>query len=172
MIAKILENPLLSKFVDRRTFGQITRYLITGVSSASIEITLFFILTHHFFVGTQPPELTAPPILFSQFIHYLMDIGLIVADKINVFYANIISLTIVFWFNFLANRFFSFRSKTPILRQLRIYGPLFFFNLGATSVIVGFLVNHLDIFPVFAKAISIGCVVSWNFLTYKLIIFK
>jgi putative flippase GtrA len=172
VIAKALNNSLTSRFPDRGMFWQLVRYLITGCSSAALEVALFVLLANVIFVGITPPQLNSDPKLYFEVIQRLMAMGVIVADKFNVFYANAVSLTVAFWFTFLVNRLFSFRSKAPILGQLGIYTPLFFFNLAATSIIVGFLVTSMELLPVVAKTVSIGCTVSWNFLIYKFLIFR
>jgi len=162
----------MARLLDRKVFWQLVRYLLTGVSSAAMEVALFAYLANVLFFGINPPPLDTGVNLFPELMHYLITMGFLVAEKLNVFYANVISLTVAFWFSFLVNRKFSFRSKAPIFGQLGIYTPLFFFNLVATSIIVGYLVNDLAVLPVVAKIASIGCVVSWNFVFYKLAIFR
>jgi putative flippase GtrA len=162
----------MARFLDRKVFWQLVRYLLTGVSSAAMEVALFAYLANVLFSGISPPPLDSGVKFFPELIHQLITMGFLVAGKLNVFYANVISLTVAFWFTFLVNRIFSFRSKAPILGQLGVYTPLFFFNLVATSLIVGYLVNDLAVLPVVAKIVSIGCVVSWNFLIYKWVIFR
>jgi len=86
--------------------------------------------------------------------------------------ANSIALTIVFWFNFLLNRLWSFKSKNNVGRQLIMYGVLFLFNLAASDAIMYALTSFLHLQYLFAKALAIGAVVSWNFILYKKVIYK
>src|SRR5690554_5909652 len=44
-------------------------------------------------------------------------------------WANTIALTPVFWFNFLMNRYWSFKSKKSLKVQLPLYAILFAFNI-------------------------------------------
>lgn len=91
---------------------------------------------------------------------------------LNVIYSNSIALTIVFWFNFLVNRFWSFKSKDHLGKQLIIYGVLFLFNLGASNLIMHVLTAMLGLHLLIAKLFAIGAVVSWNFVIYRKVIFK
>lgn len=137
-----------------------------------MEVALFAVLANAIFAGIEPPDPNSDSRVYVEVLGWLMAIGIVAADKLSVFYANAVSLTVAFWFTFAMNRIFSFRSKAPLLGQLGIYTALFVFNLIATSAIVGVLVNSVNLIPVIAKTISIGCIVSWNFLIYKFLIFR
>lgn len=139
-IDKLLKNKYISCFLTPGSIGQIIRYLVTGFTSAAIELTLLFILK---------------------------DIL-----KLGVLEANSIALTIVFWFNFLMNRLWSFKSKSDIRKQLVMYGILFAFNLGASDLIMYVLTSLLHLQYLIAKVFAIGAVVSWNFVLYKNVIYK
>jgi Predicted membrane protein len=140
IIEKLLENKLLSRYLTPDSIGQIIRYLVTGFTSAAIELTL---------------------------LYTLKDI-----IKLDVIVANSIALTIVFWFNFLMNRLWSFKSKANIKKQLIMYGILFTFNLGASDLIMYALTSLLHLQYLVAKVFAIGAVVSWNFVLYKKVIYK
>lgn len=86
--------------------------------------------------------------------------------------SNSIALSIVFWFNFLMNRFWSFRSKMKLGRQLVMYLVLFVFNLGASDLIMYLLTEALAMQYLLAKVFAIGAVVSWNFVLYRKVIYK
>jgi putative flippase GtrA len=172
VIAKACRPVSTARILGKATFWQLVRYLITGVSSAAMEVALFALLANVIFAGIELPDQNSDSRVYIEMLRWLMAIGIVAADKLNVFYANAISLTVAFWFTFTMNRVFSFRSKAPLLGQLGIYTTLFVFNLIATSVIVGVLVNSLNVIPVAAKTISIGCIVSWNFVLYKFLIFR
>lgn len=126
--------------LEPEAFHQLVRYLITGFSSAAIELSLLYIFR---------------------------DIA-----KLSVIEANSIALTIVFWFNFLLNRHWSFKSKSSLKKQLLMYAVLFVFNLGASDLIMYVLVTLLGIQYLLAKVLAIGAVVSWNFILYKKVIYK
>lgn len=140
LINKLRENKFLSNFLTDTALAQLKRYLITGFTTAGIEIGLLWI--------------------FKSIAHQ---------DEI---VANTIALTISFWFNFLANRLWSFKSKDNLKRQLAIYCCLFFFNLGASDLIMYVLIRMLGLHYLLAKVFAIGAVVSWNFILYKKVIFK
>ena len=140
LAAKILSNKFISEFVTPAAISQMKRYLITGFTSAAIELSLLYILRD--------------------------------VIKLGIIESNSIALTIVFWFNFLMNRFFSFKSSGSIKKQIIMYGILFVFNLGASDLIMHLLTSSLHIHYLLAKVFAIGAVVSWNFILYKKVIYK
>jgi putative flippase GtrA len=92
--------------------------------------------------------------------------------KLWYIYANTIAFVIVFWFNFLLNRYWSFQSKAKLGGQLVQYGILFFINMGVSNLLMFVLSDKLNIVPIIAKLFVIGVIVSWNFIIYKKIIYK
>lgn len=86
--------------------------------------------------------------------------------------ANSAALSIVFWFNFLMNRYWSFKSRMKLRKQLVMYLFLFLFNLPASDVIMYLLIEKLSMHYLVAKVFSIGAMVSWNFVLYKKVIYK
>lgn len=137
---KLRKTKYLSQFLTPESLGQITRYLITGFSSAAIELTLLFVF---------------------------IDIA-----KLSIIVSNSIALTIVFWFNFLMNRIWSFKSTANLKKQLAMYLILFVFNLGASDLIMYLLTTRLSLQYLLAKVFAIGAVVTWNFLLYKKVIYR
>lgn len=91
---------------------------------------------------------------------------------LSILASNSAALSIVFWFNFLVNRFWSFKSKMKLSRQLTMYLALFVFNLGASDLIMYLLTNQLSMQYLLAKVFAIGAVVCWNFVLYKKVIYK
>ncbi|MGE5613009.1 MAG: GtrA family protein [Bacillota bacterium] len=91
---------------------------------------------------------------------------------LSVITANSAALSIVFWFNFLMNRYWSFKSTMKLQKQLVMYLLLFLFNLLASDAIMYLLVEKLSIQYLFAKVLSIGAMVCWNFILYKKVIYK
>ena len=74
--------------------------------------------------------------------------------------------------SFSLNKIWVFKSKSKALRQLFQYVLLAIINLLLTSIIISILVDNLKINGYIAKIIVMGCVVAWNFILYKLVIFK
>lgn len=101
---------------------------------------------------------------------YLLFISLL-----NVYYvlASVIVYSIVFWFSFMINRIWTFKSKGPIHNQLLKYSMLFAFNLIFSNIVLMyFLTDFIGITPYFSPFIKMAFVVCWNFLFYKFVIFK
>lgn len=132
--------PFFAGFLTEAGLAQLKRYLVTGFSTAALEISLLW--------------------FFKSILRF---------DEIM---ANTFALTIVFWFNFLLNRLWSFQSKEKLSRQLMVYGPLFLFNLGASNLMMYYAVKVIGIHFLIAKVIAIGVIVTWNFIIYKKVIFK
>lgn len=86
--------------------------------------------------------------------------------------ANTITYVIVFWFNFLMNRFWSFESKGNLRRQLYLYSILFVSNLVAITALMFVLSDIFGITPLISKVLVMGAVVSWNFVLYKKVIYR
>ncbi|MGI6669887.1 MAG: GtrA family protein [Acetivibrionales bacterium] len=128
------------EFLDSESAGQMIRYVITGLSSATIEFTLLYVFK----------DMAGLPVIA----------------------ANSAALSIVFWFNFLMNRYWSFKSRMKIQKQLVMYLFLFLFNLLASDVIMYLLVEKFSIQYLVAKVFAIGVMVCWNFVLYKKVIYK
>lgn len=139
-VDRLKSNRFLTDFFTGVSLNQFKRYLVTGFSSAIIELSILYILKS-----------------YMQF---------------SVIAANSIALTIVFWFNFLMNRYWSFKSRYDLRKQLIMYGILFLFNLGASDVIMYILTSLLYMQYILSKIFAIGAVVSWNFILYKKVIYK
>ena len=137
---KLKKSKLLSGLLENGSLGQITRYLVTGFSSAGFEFTLLYV-----FRGIA---------------------------GLSVIAANTAALSIVFWFNFLMNRLWAFKSKMKLSKQLPMYLALFVFNIVVSDLIMYLLTDMLQIQYLLAKVFSIGAVVSWNFVLYKKVIYK
>lgn len=94
---------------------------------------------------------------------------------------NILVFTVIFWFNFLLNKFFSFRSKKNFKKQLGYYCILFAINLVVGNVLLFSGLRYLLVlwygegsWPVLylPKILIMFFIVSWNFVLYKKIIYK
>jgi len=86
--------------------------------------------------------------------------------------ANTIVYIIIFWFNFLVNRAWSFKRRENFVRQLALYGTLFVFNLFAINLLMYLISDGIGITPLISKVMVMCFVVSWNFILYKKIIYK
>ena len=124
------------------------------------------------------------PQAYSQLVRYLVigfstaaiEFTLLFVFKdivgLTVIWANSVALSIVFWFNFLLNKFWSFKSKSGIRKQLVMYAILFFINLGASDLIMYLLVTILHFMYLVAKVFAMGAIVCWNFFLYRKVIYK
>lgn len=110
--------------------------------------------------------------LLSFSLEYLLFFVLYEMLRLWYITANAIVYFVVFWFNFLMNRYWSFRAKGSISRQLALYCILFVFNLAAITVIMYILSDLAMIPPLISKVLVMGMVVSWNFIIYRRIIYK
>ena len=140
VMEKLKKTKYLSRLLTPESLGQLSRYLITGFSSAAIELSLLFIFRD--------------------------------VSKLSIILSNSIALTIVFWFNFLMNRIWSFKSTANLKKQLAMYLVLFVFNLAASDLIMYLLTTKLSLQYLLAKVFAIGAVVTWNFILYKKVIYK
>lgn len=140
VMEKLKKTKYLSQLLTPEFLGQLSRYLVTGFSSAAIELTLLFVFR---------------------------DIA-----ELSIVISNSIALTIVFWFNFLVNRIWSFKSTANLRKQLAMYLVLFAFNLVASDFIMYLLTTKLSLQYLLAKVFAIGAVVTWNFFLYKKVIYK
>ena len=120
-----------------------------------------------------------------QFIKYILtgftaffieySLYLILYAKLHVHYivASTIVYATVFWFSFLVNRYWAFKSNGDIKRQLFLYAQLFAFNLIVSNILVMYLLTSvIGISPFLSPFIKAGLVVCWNFFFYKKYIYK
>lgn len=92
--------------------------------------------------------------------------------KVPYLYANTLVMTIVFCFNFLMNRYWTFKSKQKLRKQLPLYGMIFFFNIGISNLLMYLLAERMGISPLLSKVVAMGFIVMWTFLVYKKVIYK
>lgn len=77
-----------------------------------------------------------------------------------------------FWASFLLNKFWTFKVKENFLKQLSSYTVLFMFNLAFSSLAIYFLVDVMKQNEYFSKIFIMGLIFIWNFIIYKIIIYK
>ena len=111
---------------------------------------------------------------FTAFgIEYAMYVFLLKVVGLHYILASVIVYALVFWFSFIVNRIWSFKSKGNISKQLLQYGLLFSFNLVVSNIfIMKLLTDVIGLDPLISPFIKMAFVVSWNFLIYKYIIYK
>ncbi|NMA67729.1 MAG: GtrA family protein [Clostridiaceae bacterium] len=133
------------------------------------------------------------PETFGQFIRYIItgivcfsieySLFIILRSRLTIgeVPVNIIVYTIIFWINFLLNKFFSFKSKSNFKRQLMLYGLLFVFNLVVGNILLFSAIRHALVlisgegsWPVLylPKILIMFFIISWNFILYKKVIYK
>jgi len=86
--------------------------------------------------------------------------------------SNTVAYVSGFWLSFLLNRFWSFKSKDNLLRQLLLYCILFVFNLILTNMFLYILTSVAGIPYAISKVFVMGVAVLWNFIIYKKIIYR
>lgn len=85
--------------------------------------------------------------------------------------ANVTAVVVSTVFNFLVNRNVTFKSTSSSLRSLVLYLLLFAFNTTFSTVVISLLAAQ-GVYPLVAKVCTMACIVLWNFVLYKKIIFK
>ena len=85
--------------------------------------------------------------------------------------ANVTAVVVSTVFNFLVNRNVTFKSTSNLLRSLVLYLILFALNTTFSTVAISLLAAH-GVYPLVAKVCTMACIVLWNFVLYKKIIFK
>ncbi len=89
---------------------------------------------------------------FSTFgLEYLIFYSLFVLIGMSELIANSVSIAVVFWFNYLANRLWSFKSKEKISKQILQYGVLFFVNIGISNLFMHASSAMFGISPLISK---------------------
>ncbi|NLD46782.1 MAG: GtrA family protein [Clostridiaceae bacterium] len=167
IINKLRGHKIISDFLTPQSFGQFRRYLITGFTSFGVEYTLFLILNEIVFVRVTPPFYSEINNLVFSLTNESMTMF-----TYNYQLSNTLVYIVIFWFNFLANRIWSFKSKQKLGKQLSIYSVLFILNLIIISSLFHLFSDVLGIMPRIAKVLIMGFVVCWNFIIYKKIIYK
>lgn len=85
--------------------------------------------------------------------------------------ANIIAVITSTIYNFIANKSFTFGSSGRVVQRIALYLVLWLVNLCFTTIATTALVGA-GVFPLVAKLATMACVVVWNFVLYKKIIYR
>lgn len=118
------------------------RYLLTGICAFAVD---YLVLTS---------------------LYYVLNVWLVVATSAGFISGLVVSFTV--------NRLWVFgragRQRNPF-HQSAEYITLVIFNYLFTVLVVSGL-NHLGIQPFYGKILVTGCIVVWNYLLFKKIIFS
>ena len=167
LLDRLKKYKFFSDLLTPEAFFQMVRYVITGFTGFVIEYFLFYTFKNFVFERYLPIGYSlAKDVADNLFNYYLKE------STYSYLFANAIAYVVVFWFNFLVNRIWSFKSKVNIFKQLRQYGVLFVFNLIAISALMWFLTDKIGIMSEISKVLVMGMVVCWNFILYKKVIYK
>lgn len=90
--------------------------------------------------------------------------------KLPLAVSNVSATVVATAVNFLLNRNVTFKSTSNPVRSLVLYIVLFGANMAISTLMIGVLVG-LGIPSAVAKLIMQACVVVWNFVLYRKIIF-
>jgi len=167
ILDRLKKYKFFSELLTPETFSQMKRYVITGFTGFAIEYALFFSFYYYIFKRFFPAGYPLAKSIAENCFNYDLK-----ADTYSYLFANAIAYVVVFWFNFLVNRIWSFKSKVNIFKQLGQYAVLFVFNLFATSALLWLLSDKIGIIPAISKVLVMGLVVCWNFVLYKKVIYK
>lgn len=85
--------------------------------------------------------------------------------------ANVTAVVVSTVFNFLVNRNVTFKSTSNPLRSLVLYLLLFALNTTFSTAVISLLAAQ-GVYPLVAKVCTMACIVLWNFVLYKKVIFK
>lgn len=85
-------------------------------------------------------------------------------------FSNIIAVVVSTACNFLLNGFVTFQSSSNLVRSIVLYVLLFLFNLFFSTTVITLLVD-IGCLPLLAKLATMVCIVCWNFILYKKVVF-
>lgn len=91
--------------------------------------------------------------------------------KLPVEPSNVIAVITATTFNFLMNKSVTFKGTSNPLRSLILYLLLFAFNTTFSTLTIRALVG-MGVHSFFAKIFTMACIVLWNFVLYRKVVFK
>jgi putative flippase GtrA len=104
-----------------------------------------------------------------------MEMGLFIvlgeALGVNVRLANIIALATATFYNFMMSRAYTFKGTGNPLRSAALYFMLFIFNQAFSTTAIVLLIGQ-GAPPALAKLATMACIVTWNFVLYRKLVFK
>ena len=161
LIRLLKRQKIVQELLTEDGIQQFKRYVITGVTTFIIEYSMFY-LFHE--------------IIFGRY--RLIGLGLVHrwfgmdAYTYRYLLSNTIVYSIDFCLNFTINRVYSFKSKAPLVRQVKRYGMLYVANLIITSMLLYMFADMFGLSPYISKFLAMGIIVSWNFIIYKKFIYR
>jgi putative flippase GtrA len=90
---------------------------------------------------------------------------------LNLTSSNVIAVTTATIFNFLVNRGWSFKASSKLTRSLILYLVLFSINIVFSTNAIAVMVK-LGVIDIGAKLITMVMITAWNFVLYRLVVFK
>lgn len=95
-------------------------------------------------------------------------------DLIGLYYllSKTISYFIVFWYSFLLNKFWAFKSNKYFIRHLVLYSFLVIINYIIASGLMYLLTDIFSFYYLVSNLFVIGFITVWNFAIYKKVIYK
>jgi putative flippase GtrA len=107
----------------------------------------------------------------SAAIELLLFIGLERLAHQDIRFCNVIAITIATTYNFFMSRSYTFKSLDNPTRSAFLYLLLFIFNQSFSTYTIVFLVK-LGLASGYAKLATMCCIVLWNFVLYRKVVFK
>ncbi|MBP5427365.1 MAG: GtrA family protein [Clostridiales bacterium] len=161
LLDKLKKYQLVREILTDEGIQQFKRYVITGMTTFVVEYSLFY-LFHEIIFGKYR-------LIGFELAHKWFG-----ADTYTYKYllSNTIVYSIDFCLNFTINRVYSFKSKAPLMRQVKRYGILYLANLAITSVLLYMFADMLELSPYISKFLAMNIIISWNFIIYKKFIYK
>jgi putative flippase GtrA len=101
-------------------------------------------------------------ILFAL-LYEMLDLAIVVA--------NVAAISIATAYNFILSRTWTFQSVSSLPRSAVLYLLLFVWNQCFSSLTIVWL-HSLGAPALLAKLVTMGCIVLWNFVLYRKVVFK
>lgn len=84
--------------------------------------------------------------------------------------SNLVAVFIATAYNYVVNRKVTFSDASSPLRSVILYLCLFAFNTTFSTIVVT-LLSGAGMVPGVAKALTMACIVVWNYFLYKKVVF-
>ena len=89
----------------------------------------------------------------------------------SIIVSNVSAIILSTTYNFLLSRGVTFKSTSNIMRSLILYLILFAFNTTFSTIVI-YIAESCGLPGLVGKIIAMACIVSWNFILYRKVIFK
>lgn len=84
--------------------------------------------------------------------------------------SNVIAVVVATACNFALNGTVTFQHSSNLTRSIVLYCLLFAFNTALSTVVIT-MADTLGVPPILAKLATMACIVCWNFILYKKVVF-